>query len=396
MIPVGTNLRLKRLPWVTLAIFFLNSAIHLLQGQFDHEMDFSIENIFLHVPGEFQPWTLITAAFFHADILHLLFNSLYLLVFGPFVEDKLGWKDYLFLYLWTGWIASWVEGVMHALFMRDQLFVRGLGASGAISGVMGIYLYRCYYSKVKLLVNLIIPIGIRIPAYLLLPFWFLQDFLGGIEKLQGIGSNIGFWAHVGGFLAGFGASAYLGFGAPIHRERLEFVAESALDRFSGYGEGIEALETLLSKDPQNPEHHLHLARAKTRWRASEEGRVHYEQAIRLFLKDRPEQAVEAFVEFYGKYFRLLEPPVQVRLSLLLEKTHPDLSAITLQSLIDTYPSNDLSMEEAHLHLARIYRRSLKRADLARRVYERFLERFPESEHRQFVIKNLSSLDREDG
>lgn len=234
------------------------------------------------------------------------------------------------------------------------------------------------------MVDLFIPIGFKLPAYVILPLWFLQDFIGGIDSIRGIHQNVAFWAHVGGFAAGFGSSEYLQYGVQAQKEKLQFVAETTLEEYAGYGEGILPSEKLLESDPENPELHLGIARAKTRWRASEEGRAHYEKAIRLFLKVDPEKAAETFIEYWGKYFTLLEPAFQVRLNLLLEKNNPDLSAITLQSLIDMNSSMDLFMEEAHLNLARIYRRGLGRDDLARAVYEKFLQRFPETEKRGFV------------
>lgn len=392
MLPVGTNLRLKHLPWVTLTLLALNWIIFLFQHEFDSETNFWIRHTFLSIPGELKPWQLITSAFFHNDIFHILFNSIFLLVFGPFVEDKAGGRDYLLLYLLTAVTANLVHNSMTGIFLREKIFVPSLGASGAISGVMGIYLYRCYYSKIKLMIDLFIPIGLKLPAYVILPLWFFQDFIGGIDSIRGIHQNVAFWAHVGGFAAGFGASGYLRYEIQAKKEKLQFVAEISLNEYAGYGKGIRASEKLLESDPENFEIHLNLARAKTRWRASEEGRIHYEKAIKLLLRIDPEKAADVFIEYWGKYFTLLEPVFQLRLSVLLEKTHSDLSTITLQSLIDTNPSKDLFMEEAHLHLARIYRKHLKRLDLARDVYERFLERFPKSEKREFVQKVLNHLE----
>jgi membrane associated rhomboid family serine protease len=195
--------------------------------------------------------------FFHANFWHLLGNSLYLWVFGIFVEDKLGWKAYLFLYFLTGIASGLIHGIMVGLFMRDRIFVPSLGASGAISGVMGIYLYRCYYSKIKLLVSIFLPIQFKSPV-VILGLWFLQDFMGGIDSIRGIYRNVGFWAHVGGFLSGFGSCKYLHYEIQARKEKLEFVAETTLGQSVGYGEGIKATEKLLETEPDNPELNLNL------------------------------------------------------------------------------------------------------------------------------------------
>jgi membrane associated rhomboid family serine protease len=392
MLPVGTNLSLKRTPWATLGLLFFNWLIFgATCGNYPH-VDFWISRHLFFVPGEQYPWQMITSMFFHGDIFHILGNSLYLWIFGAFVEDKLGWKAYLFLYLLTGVAADLVHGTITALFMRDELFIPGLGASGAISGIMGVYLYRCYYSKIKLLIGLWTPIRIQVPAVIILTIWFLQDFMGGVDSIRGIGGNTAFWAHVGGFVAGFGACKYLHYEIPARKEKLEFVAETSLKQYEGYEGGIEATEKLLANDPENPQLHLNLARAKSRWRASKEGQEHYEKAIKILLEKAPEQVAEVFVDYWRKYFAIFEPRYQLRISLLLNKnSNVDLAAKTLQQLIDTNSNSDIYMEQAYLNLAKIYSEQLGRKDLAEYVCEKFLEKFPNSERKGFVEKMLRSM-----
>ncbi len=389
MIPVGTNLNLKKFPWVTISFLVANWIIFIPFSRNLYSTDFWISRYFCAVPGDQYPWQLITSMFFHADFLHILSNSLFLLVFGPPVEDRLGWKDYLFLYILTGISANLLHGVMSGIFLRENLFIPSLGASGAISGVMGIYLYRCYYSKVNLTLHLFLPYRIKIPAYIILPLWFAQDFMGGIDSIRGIGTNVAFWAHVGGFAAGFGACAYLHYETQTRKEKLEYQAETTLKAYTGYGEGIRAVEALLEMDPDNPELHHALAESKSRWRNSPEGKIHYEKAIKILLQKEPEKAVEVFIEYWGKYLNVLEAKHQVRLSLLLcRKGYIDLSAHTLLALINSDQPLDYHMEEAYLHLGKIYSEQLKRDDLAQYVYERYLLKFPESEHRKYVEKML--------
>jgi membrane associated rhomboid family serine protease len=395
MIPVGTNLNLKNIPWATISLLLANWVIFVFLYVTYYDTEFLIRRYFWSVPGDQYPWQLITAMFFHGDIFHILGNSLFLWIFGAFVEDKLGWKAYLFLYLLTGIAAGLVDGTITALFTREELFIPSLGASGAISGVMGIYLYRCYYSKIKLLISLWLPIRIQIPAVIILSLWFLRDFMGGIDSIRGIDENVAFWAHVGGFAAGFGACKYLHYEIPARKEKLEFVAETTLQQYVGYEGGVKACDKLLETDPENPELHLNLARAKSRWRASSEGKEHYEKAIKFLIEKTPEKAAEVFMEYWKKYLSVLEPRYQVRLSLLLNKNfNVDLAAETLQILIDSSQSLDIYMEQAYLNLAKIYGQQLSRRDLARYVYEKFLQKFPKSEHRGFVEKMLYSFPEE--
>jgi tetratricopeptide (TPR) repeat protein len=225
-----------------------------------------------------------------------------------------------------------------------------------------------------------------------LGFWFLRDFVGGINSIRGIGPDIAFWAHVGGFAAGFGACKYLHYETPARKEKLEFVAETSLQQYAGYGRGIEATEKLLETDQENPQLHLNLARAKSRLWATPEGKEHYEKAIRLLLEKAPEKVAEVFVEYWKKYLSILEPRYQVRISLLLIKnSNVDLAAKTLQQLIDSNHNSDIYIEQAYLNLAKIYGQQLGRKDLAGYVCEKFLEKFQNSERRGFVEKMLRSI-----
>jgi membrane associated rhomboid family serine protease len=392
MIPVGTNLSVKHFPSATAVLLFFNWIIFgSTYGYYPH-VDFWISRHLFSVPGDQYPWQMITHMFFHGDLLHILGNTLFLWVFGVFVEDKLGWKVYLFLYFLTGIAADLVQGMMIGLFTRERLFVPSLGASGAISGVMGIYLYRCYYSKVKLLISLWLPIRIQIPAVIILTLWFLKDFMGGIDSIRGIHQNVGFWAHVGGFAAGFGICKYLHYEIQARKEKLEFVAETTLQEYGRYGEGIEACEKLLETDPENPVLHLNLARAKSRWSGPSKAKEHYERAIKFWLKKNPERGAEVFVEYWKKYLSILEPRYQVRLGLLLNRySYVDLAAKTLQILIDNNHPLDIHIERAYLLLGKIYGQQLGRKDLVKYVYEKFLEKFPKSKNRGFVEKMLRTI-----
>jgi membrane associated rhomboid family serine protease len=389
MIPVGTNLSRKNFPWATIGLLLANWLIYFSLSESDLQTEFWIWRYFYSTPGDQYPWQLITSMFLHADFWHLLGNSIFLWVFGVFVEDKLGWKVYLYLYFLTGVASGLIHGAMVGIFMREHLFIPSLGASGAISGIMGIYLYRCHYSKIKLLISFWLPIRIQVPAAIILILWFLRDFMGGINAIRGIHHNVAFWAHVGGFAAGLGACKYLHYEVQARKEKLEFVAESTLDHSVGYGEGIKAAETLLETDPDNPEMHLKLARVKSRMRASPEGKDHYEKSIKLLLGKEPKKAMEAFIEFWDKYLTVLEPKYQLRLSRLLNKSlYFDLSAHTLEALINSNQPLDLYMEESYLDLAKIYEAQLERRDLALHVYEKFLEKFPKSKHREFVERYI--------
>src|SRR3984957_17902639 len=143
--------------------------------------------------------SLFTSMFLHGGILHLLGNMLFLWVFGASVEDHLGHLPYLMFYFICGLGA----GVTHILANWGST-IPSIGASGAISGVMGAYIVLFPRSKILTLVPIIIFFfTVRLPAVLILGYWFLIQFLSGFLSLGEIDeAGVAWWAHIGGFLLG--------------------------------------------------------------------------------------------------------------------------------------------------------------------------------------------------
>lgn len=147
--------------------------------------------------------TLITSMFMHGGIAHILGNMLFLWIFGDNIEDRLGHVRYVIFYLLCGVIAALAHVFTTAAFATDQssLLVPSLGASGAISGVMGAYLLLHPTRRVTVLLFRIIT---DVPAYVAIGIWFAFQLINGLGILGG-GSQqggIAYAAHIGGFIAG--------------------------------------------------------------------------------------------------------------------------------------------------------------------------------------------------
>lgn len=136
--------------------------------------------------------TLLTYNFLHGGWLHLALNMLFLWVFGNNVEDAMGHLRYIVFYMLCGVLA----GLAHAV-MDPNSIAPLVGASGAISGVLGAYLVL--HPKSRLLVLFMNIIPLRLPAVVVLASWIGLQFL---SLNSGEESNTAWWAHIGGFLAG--------------------------------------------------------------------------------------------------------------------------------------------------------------------------------------------------
>jgi membrane associated rhomboid family serine protease len=142
---------------------------------------------------------LFTCMFLHAGFGHILGNMWFLWIFGNSVEDQFGPLGYLLFYVFCG-LGSGVTQVAFSWGSR----VPSLGASGAISGVLGAYIVFCPRAKILTLIPLLILFfTARIPAAIFIGIWFLMNFLSGVSSLGVLSTGgVAWWAHVGGFLLG--------------------------------------------------------------------------------------------------------------------------------------------------------------------------------------------------
>ena len=142
-----------------------------------------------------------TSMFLHGSWLHVLGNMLYLYIFGDNVEDYLGHFKYLVFYLLTGLVAMATQVAVNLHSTAPTV-----GASGAIAGILGAYFVLFPRARVLTWVFEVLVLVIWIPAWIILIYWFVLNFLSGTETMlavhrQNMG-GVAFWAHVGGFISG--------------------------------------------------------------------------------------------------------------------------------------------------------------------------------------------------
>jgi membrane associated rhomboid family serine protease len=206
MIPLKDENPIRRFPFVTVFIITLNVLVfsyEIRAGQDLEGLIYRFSIIPQRILKDLELSSLIslfTALFLHAGIWHLLGNMLYLWVFGNSVEDVLGHMKFFIFYLLCGLASS----LIHVFSNRDSV-IPTLGASGAVSGVLGAYLFL--FPRAKILV--LIPIFgflrmVKISAFYFLLFWIFLQFLYGWTMTTIVGSEgpVAWMAHIGGFLSG--------------------------------------------------------------------------------------------------------------------------------------------------------------------------------------------------
>ncbi|MEK7250100.1 MAG: rhomboid family intramembrane serine protease, partial [Bacteroidota bacterium] len=142
--------------------------------------------------------TLLTSMFMHGGLAHIAGNMLYLWIFGDNIEDRLGHSRYLIFYLLSGVLASLAHVFSTFTFGGDPN-IPSLGASGAISGVLGGYLILFPGKRVRVLMFNMLQ---EVPSIVAIGFWFVLQLFSGIGSMGGQGGGIAYAVHIGGFVAG--------------------------------------------------------------------------------------------------------------------------------------------------------------------------------------------------
>jgi membrane associated rhomboid family serine protease len=209
LIPLKDANPTERFPIVTVLLIALNILAYLYQVRLDERDGEYFLGVFALVPNHLfhaassppgpvpAGATIFTSMFLHGGIFHLAGNMLYLWIFGNNIEDAMGRIRFIVFYLLCGAVAA----LGHALTNTHSL-VPMIGASGAISGVLGAYLLLYPYARVLTLFTLGFFVRlIEVPAMVILGFWFVFQFLNALIAGGG-GGGIAWFAHIGGFIAG--------------------------------------------------------------------------------------------------------------------------------------------------------------------------------------------------
>ncbi|MFW6226086.1 MAG: rhomboid family intramembrane serine protease [bacterium] len=205
MIPLTDTLVSNNRPIVNNIIILTNFVIFIFQFFLPAKSGEALIKSFGLIPANIDDplsyFSFITSIFLHAGIFHLIGNMWTLYIFGKKVEDKMGSINYLFFYLLNGVLA----GVAHFLFYNNSN-IPVVGASGAISGVLGAYMFMFPYSRIIFMIPvLFIPYLFQMNAFFYMIIWFLIQLFSGTISLitqSNDPTGIAFWAHIGGFIGG--------------------------------------------------------------------------------------------------------------------------------------------------------------------------------------------------
>jgi membrane associated rhomboid family serine protease len=211
VLPLKDNVPTRSFPLVTLLLIVANAAVWILyqlpQRDMGIELAYQPCEVNGSCPGDTaigEDWlvTSFTAMFMHGSWLHIIGNMLFLWIFGNNVEDALGKVRYLVFYLLAGYTATALQTVVTlSVGSPADGAIPNLGASGAVSGVLGAYLLLLPTASV---LTIVFYFFVEVPAFLFLGFWFVfQLWEGGFALVEPQrGGGVAFFAHIGGFVFG--------------------------------------------------------------------------------------------------------------------------------------------------------------------------------------------------
>jgi len=201
MFPVSDVIPSRTVPFATISLIAVNVLVFLYELTLPPVRLEQFVGAYALIPAWFWWPSLFTSQFLHSGWMHILWNMVYLWIFGDNVEDRLGHVWYLVFYLSAGAAA----GLLQVLF-NPFSGIPMVGASGAIAGVMGAYFVLYPQSRVLTAVFILFFFDlVEIPAVFFLGIWFLMQLLSGVGSLgvsNAAGGGTAFWAHVGGFVVG--------------------------------------------------------------------------------------------------------------------------------------------------------------------------------------------------
>ncbi|HHJ12938.1 MAG TPA: rhomboid family intramembrane serine protease [Gammaproteobacteria bacterium] len=211
MIPLHDDNPTRITPWVTIGLIVTNVLVFFWQLSLGKRVELAVYSLGMipavvfgdaQLPPQLQVvpegMTIFTSMFLHGGWGHLIGNMLYLWIFGNNIEDAMGHGRFIVFYLLCG-----VMAVLAQALPNPESTIPMIGASGAISGVLGAYLLL--YPHARVLVG--IPFGfylhtMYIPAGMVLAFWFLLQLISSAASAGSTGGGVAFGAHIGGFVAG--------------------------------------------------------------------------------------------------------------------------------------------------------------------------------------------------
>lgn len=359
--PVGLDVRPRRKPVITIYLAALSVIIFLYYRYVPYGHGLNLDNL-VFLPARPMILTSFSHVFLHAGWLHLAGNCVYLLIFGPVLEDRLGPGRFFTLFALSAMAGAWTHAVFTALWAPEFIGYGVIGASGATSGLLGAYIVRFHFSRIRVAYWVFMPLqGVNragrkhVPGIFAIAFWLIYQGVYTVMQFGTGAMHVAYSVHIGGFTAGILLAILFGARAEAKAEsRIVKARKHILDAnwFAAQGEFLNYLDMV----PGDAAAHAEAARAFICGGELARAKYHYNEAIASLISQSERGEAE------NVFFEAMR----------------SIEGFTLS-------------EKDHLTLAYGMERSLK-YNGAIKAYENFIEWYPRSAEVPFVLLRMAGMN----
>ncbi|MFC1770133.1 rhomboid family intramembrane serine protease [Nitrospirota bacterium] len=386
---VRINSQIDEFPKATIAIIIVNILLFLVLLFVPEIIQKTILGIFSYGPQNYYiPFAPLSSSFMHASFLSLLFSTVFLLIFGPEAETRAGTFRFVLLYLLAGLTGAVLEMGIRMLTHGIDVPNAG-GASGAVSGLVALLVYRLWYSRKPMLLDpVLLKLGFALPLFPFILLWFMKDLIIGTQSMGTLIVSSGHMAQVGGFLTGLLLARIYGLG---HEENLDVLRSRIMRKYNNGGKwetANRALKKLRDMSPGDGGVNLDLARIYAGQYKKKEASLYFRKAVDGYHSSDPIEAAKITME----HFKTVKLPMSIQIHhkiarSLVDKGMKKQARILMISALRHKADNTLPYEEAIVFYVLLLL-DLGEKQEAKRAYGIFKKRFPDSPNHAKIMASV--------
>lgn len=381
-VPIGINARLRRFPTMTAVYTALCVLVFVAARYFARALGLDFYSL-IYVPGQSGFIVAMAASFLHFGYFHLIGNLLYLVLFGRFVEDRMGSVLFTFLYLSSAGVGNYAQGAFNTHVLGDP-YIGIIGASGAVSGMLGAFAVRFIRSKVQVAYWVFMPLQAytragksQIPAVLAIAFWFLIQACRGLVQAGGADSHVAYITHIAGFVWGIAVAVAAGHWREGRIEHMARQGDAYVKKGQPYAAQGAYLRYLTHR-PEDGNGYASLARAMALSGNEVAAQKNYRKAVELLLdqgrRDKAESIFQEAVRGYTTF--VLGAERHLNLAFGLERNLKSRLAVrAYESFRESYPRHP-EASFTLLRAATLYWNTLDKPVAAEFCYRKLVEEYP--------------------
>ena len=401
-VPVGIDQKLRKVPVMTYAYTALCILLFVTYKFFAGSVPFDFYRL-VYFPDEANVITAVTASFLHFGYLHLLGNLVYLFLFGRYVEDRMGVVFFSSIFIGCAGVGNLLQGIFNTHVLHDP-YMGVIGASGAVSGLLGAFTIRFLSSRMEIAYWIFMPLQAftragkaQMPVIFAVALWFAMQAARGLIQFGGFGGQVAYVAHISGFLLGAVSAIAAGHYAEGRVDGLLQRASRYLKKGESYaaqGDFIHYIE----RRPDDPAGYAGLARAMAMSRDGDGARRNYRKACELLLKFGQRGDCESVYQEASRGYEdlALSEDCHLKLAFGLERNlKPKLAVRAYEVFAGKYPKNSES-PLALLRAAGIHINTFEDPEKADSLYARLIDDYPEDTWVDFAKEQRQRLTHQNG